>query len=70
MWPILLLTLGTSIGGVVGTTVKQPIDQPEQQFRLPMGQISPSVVSQPIVIKPQEVIKFKNIVHQAVVRLR
>ena len=65
MWPIILLTLGTSIGGVVTTTIKPPIDQPEQQFRLPMGQVSPSVVSQPVVIKPQEVLKFKNIVHQA-----
>lgn len=65
MWPILLITLATTIGGIVGTTIKQPIDQPEQQFRLPVGQISPSVVSQPITIKPQSVIKFKNIVHQA-----
>lgn len=65
MWPILLITLGTAIGGAVGTTIKQPIEQPEKQFRLPMGQISPNVASMPVTIKPQEVLKFKNIVHQA-----
>lgn len=65
MWPILLITLGTAIGGVVGTTIKQPIEQPEKQFRLPMGQISPNVASLPVTIKPQEVLKFRNIVHQA-----
>lgn len=65
MWPILLITLGTAIGGIVGTTIKQPIEQPEKQFRLPMGQISPSVASLPVTIKPQEVLKFRNIVHQA-----
>lgn len=65
MWPILLITLGTAIGGVVGTTIKQPIEQSDKQFRLPMGQISPNVASVPVTIKPQEVLKFKNIVHQA-----
>jgi predicted double-glycine peptidase len=65
MWPILLITLGTAIGGVVGTTIKQPIEQPEKQFRLPLGQISSSVASLPVTIKPQEVLKFRNIVHQA-----
>lgn len=65
MWPILLIALGTTIGGVAGTTIKPPIEQAEKQFRLPVGQIGPSVVSQPVVIKPQEVLKFRNIVHQA-----
>ncbi|MBK7006527.1 MAG: C39 family peptidase [Burkholderiales bacterium] len=65
MWSIILLTLGISVGGMVTTTIKPPIDMPEQQFRLPMGQVSPNVVSQPVTIKPQSVLKFKNIVHQA-----
>lgn len=65
MWPILLLTLGTTIGGIVGTTIKPPIDQPEKEFRLPMGQIGPNVASFSVTIKPQETLKFRNIVHQA-----
>jgi len=64
MWPILLISLATTIGGVVGTTIKPPIDQPEKQFRLPMGQVGPGVASQPVAIRPQEVLKFRNIVHQ------
>lgn len=65
MWPIIYLAIATGIGGFGVATHISPVEQPVEQFQLPMVVTGGGTPPQPVDIEPFSVAKFRNIVHQA-----
>lgn len=64
MWPIVYLVIATGISGFGVATQVPPLDQPADQFALPMVLAGGGTPPERVDIEPQSVAKFRNIVHQ------
>lgn len=65
MWALLYLALATGIGGMGVATQLPPVEQPADQFALPLVLAGGGMPVEQVSIEPHSVAKYRNIVHQA-----
>ncbi len=65
MWALLFLSFATGIGGFGVATHVPPVEQPAEEFVLPLVLTGGGTSVEPVAIEPRSVANYRNIVHQA-----